>query len=117
MLKTVKAKKAVAKPHVKKDDNVVILSGEDKGKKGRVLQVSRTKGTAFVEGVNYVKRHQRPSKKIGKGGIIQKEGAVSLSKIGLLCSKCNKVTRATFVVHGSETSRICTLCNEPLGRK
>ncbi len=117
MLKTLKAKRAVEKPHVKKDDTVVILTGDDAGKKGRVLQVNPSKGQAYIEGVNYTKRHQKPSKKIGKGGIIQKEGPVTLSRVGLVCSKCNKVTRATIVVQNGETSRICKLCNEPIGRK
>ncbi len=117
MLKSVKAKRAVAKPHVKKDDTVVILTGEDSGKKGRVLQVKPDKGQVFVEGVNYVKRHQRPSKKIGKGGIIQKEGAIFLSRVGLLCGACNKVTRAVIVDQKGEKARVCKLCNEPIGRK
>ncbi len=117
MLKTLKQRKAVAKPIVKKDDNVIILSGEDRGKKGRVLQVVASKGQAFIEGVNYIKRHQRPSKKIGKGGIIQKEGPVALSKVALLCTRCNKITRAHIVELKDEMSRVCALCNEPIGRK
>ncbi|RCK78489.1 MAG: LSU ribosomal protein L24p (L26e) [Candidatus Ozemobacter sibiricus] len=117
MLKTVKARRSVAKPHVKKDDTVIILSGEDAGKKGRVLEVRPEKGQVFVEGVNYVKRHQRPTKKIGKGGIIQKEGAIFLSRVGLLCGACNKVTRAKIVDQQGELARVCKLCNEPLGRK
>lgn len=117
MLKSVKMKRAVVKAHVKKDDNVLVLLGEDAGKKGRVLQVIPTKGQVVVEGIHYVKRHTRPSKKIGKGGIVQKEGAIALSRVALFCSACNSETRATFVVHNSETSRICKLCKEPIGRK
>lgn len=117
MLKTVKMKRAVKKPHVKKDDNVLILIGEDAGKQGRVLQVLPTKGQCVVEGIHFVKRHTRPSKKIGKGGIVQKEGAIALSRVALYCSSCKCETRATFVVHQSETSRICKLCKEPIGRK
>ncbi len=117
MLKTVKRKRAVERPHVKKDDQVVVLLGEDAGKQGRVLQVLPTKGKVVVEGVNYVKRHQRPSKKIGKGGILEKEAAIALGRVALLCGKCNKVTRAKVVVQNNETNRICRLCNEPIGRK
>lgn len=117
MLKTVKLKRAVEKPHVKKDDTVQVNAGEDAGKKGRILQVIPRKGMVVVEGVNYVKRHTRPSKKIGKGGIIQKEGAIAIGKVSLFCSKCNSETRATVVTHQNETSRICKLCKEPIGRK
>lgn len=117
MLKSVKMKRAVEKPHVKKDDTVVVLWGDDSGKKGRVLSVKPTKGLVVVEGVNFVKRHTRPSKKIGRGGIVQKEGSIALGKVALYCSKCNNETRAVFVSHQSETSRICKLCKEPIGRK
>jgi large subunit ribosomal protein L24 len=117
MLKSVKAKREVLKPHVKKDDTVLVTRGEDAGKKGRVLQVLPVKGMVVIEGVNYVKRHQRPSKKIGRGGIIQKEGAIAIGRVALFCTKCNSETRATIVAHSNETSRICKLCKEPIGRK
>lgn len=117
MLKSVKARRAVEKPHVKKDDTVVVLWGEDEGKKGRVLSVNREKGQAFVEGVNFIKRHQRANKKIGKGGIVEKEGAVSLSKLALLCGSCNKHTTAKYIDLKGEKARVCSQCNEPLGRK
>ena len=110
-------KRSVEKPHVKKDDMVVVLSGTDKGKKGRVLTVNREKGVAYVEGVAYMKKHSRPSKKMGKGGIVEKEGPVALSKLGLFCSNCNKVSRAVMVAHKDEKSRVCTGCKEPLGRQ
>ena len=110
-------KRSVKKAHVKKDDTVVILSGASKGKKGRVLVIDREKGTACVEGTAYIKKHTRPSKKMGKGGIVKKEGPIALSKLGLFCSHCNKVSRATMVSHKNEKSRVCTGCNEPIGRQ
>lgn len=117
MLKTVKARRAVKNPHVKKDDTVVVLWGDDSGKKGRVLEVNPGKGTCVVEGVNYVKRHQKPTKKIGKGGIISKEHSIPLSKVALFCAKCNDTTHASFVSHDKELSRVCVTCKEPIGRK
>jgi len=117
MLKTVKRKRAVKKPHVKKDDTVKVLRGDDRGKKGRVLQVLPSKGMVIVEGVHYVKKHQRPSKKIGRGGIIKKEGPISISNVALFCNNCNSSTRAIIVTHQNETSRICKLCKEQIGRK
>ncbi|MBF0500110.1 MAG: 50S ribosomal protein L24 [Candidatus Riflebacteria bacterium] len=117
MLKTVKARRAVEKPHIKKDDTVIVIAGDDTKKKGRVLQVLRLKGMVVVEGVNYVKRHQKPSKKIGRGGIVQKEGPIAISRVALFCGKCNSNTRAKFVSHETEVSRVCKECNEPIGRK
>lgn len=117
MHKKEKAKRAVAKPHVKKDDLVVVLSGEDKGKKGKVLAVIAEKGQALVEGVSLMKRHTRPNRNIGKGGIVEKEGPVAISNLGLLTPDGKKLTRATFVKQGEEKNRICAKTNEPLGRK
>ncbi|MBF0546442.1 MAG: 50S ribosomal protein L24 [Candidatus Riflebacteria bacterium] len=118
MRKNLKKNRAVAKPHVKKDDTVLVLSGDDSGKKGRVLQVYKGRGMVVVEGVNYVKKHSRPSKKMGKGGIVKKEGPIAISNVALFCSKCNDVTRAVVVAHtNEEISRVCRECKEPIGRK
>ena len=117
MHKKIKARRGVEKPHIKKDDQVVILAGDDKGKKGRVLSVNAEKGTAVVEGVNYIKRHTRPGKNIGKGGIVEKEGPIALGKIGLLTPDGSKLTRAKFVKQADEKNRVCATTNEPLGRK
>jgi large subunit ribosomal protein L24 len=117
MHKKLKARRAVAKPHIKKDDMVVVLSGEYKGKKGRVLTVIAEKGQAFVEGVNFIKRHTRPSKNVGKGGIIEKEGPIAISNLGLLTPDGKKLTRAQIVKQGDEKNRVCAKTNEPLGRK
>ncbi len=117
MAKKLKVDRSVKHPHIKKDDQVVILAGEDKGKKGRVLSVDAKSGTAIVEGVNYIKRHTRPSKTMGKGGIVEKEAAVALSKIGLLTPDGNKLTKAKIVKNNDVKSRVCAQTNEPLGRK
>ncbi|MDD2998922.1 MAG: 50S ribosomal protein L24 [Erysipelotrichia bacterium] len=117
MHKKIKARRAVEKPHVKKDDQVVILAGDDKGKKGRVLSVNPEKGVAVVEGVNYVKRHTRPSKNIGKGGIVEKEGPVAIGKLGLLTPDGSKLTHAKIIKQGEEKNRVCVITNEPIGRK
>lgn len=117
MHKKIKARRGVEKPHIKKDDQVVILAGDDKGKKGRILSVDAEKGTAVIEGVNYIKRHTRPGKNIGKGGIVEKEGPIAISKVGLLTPDGSKLTRAKFVKQGDEKNRICVTTNEPLGRK
>lgn len=117
MHKKIKARRAIAKPHIKKDDQVVVLSGEDKGKKGRVLSVDAEKGMAVVEGVNYIKKHTKPNKTAGKGGIVEKEGAVFISNLGLLTPDGSKLTRAKIVKQGAEKNRVCARTNEVLGSK
>ena len=117
MHKKIKARRAVEHPHVKKDDQVVILSGDDKGKKGRVISVNAEKGTAIVEGVNRIKRHTKPSKSMGKGGIVEKEAGIALGKIGLISTKEGSLTHAKHVVQNGEKVRVDAKTNEPLGRK
>ena len=77
------------KLHVKKDDMVMVMSGDDKGKKARVLEVITAKGKAFVEGVNVIFRHTKPqtNKDNAQGGIIKKEAAIPVSKLQLLDPK------------------------------
>lgn len=117
MHKKSKMRRAVAKPHIKKDDKVVVLLGDDKGKKGRVLSVMSDKGQAIVEGINYIKRHTKPNKQVGKGGIIKKEGPIAISNLGLLTPDGSKLTSAKIVKQGAEKNRVCKKTNEPLGRK
>jgi len=78
---------------IKKDDMVVVTSGKNKGDKGRVLKVVREKDTVIVEGVNRIKRHQKPTPKNREGGIIEKEAPIHVSKVMLLDSKADKPTR------------------------
>lgn len=79
---------------IRKGDQVRVIAGRDKGKTGRVLSVNARKNTASVEHVQMLKRHTRPnpSKQI-KGGIVEREGSISLSNLMLVCSSCGKPTR------------------------
>jgi len=81
------------KIHVKSGDKVVILSGRDKGKKGKVMEVSPTEGKLIVEGCNIISRHVKPRKKGKPGGIIKAESAMYSAKVMLVCPKCDKPTR------------------------
>ena len=87
------------KMHIRKDDNVVIVAGKDKGKTGKVLRTEPRRGRVFVEGLNVVKRHQRPrtlkdTQRGGEaGGIIEKEGPIDISNVMLLDPTDNKPTR------------------------
>ena len=80
------------KLHVKKNDTVVVVSGKDAGKTGEVLKVYPKTGRVLVQGVNIVKKHQKPSRANAQGGIIEKEGAIYSSKVMLYCTKCKNAT-------------------------
>lgn len=101
------------KVHVKKGDMVVVLTGKDVGKKGKVLNVEPHKGRVFVEGVNIVKRHTRPTQKMPQGGIVEKEAPVASSNVMLVCSRCKSPTRLgkTILADGSK-ARVCKKCGE-----
>ena len=83
--------------NIKKDDNVIVISGSDKGKKGKVLKVFPKDGRALVQGVNVVKRHQRQTQK-EQGGIVSKESPIQLSNIAHVDPKSGKATRIGFKV-------------------
>jgi len=80
---------------VRKNDNVIVIAGRDRGKRGRVLRVLPDKGRVVVEGVNFVKKHTRanPQRNI-KGGIIEHEAPVHASNVQIVCPECGKTTRA-----------------------
>jgi large subunit ribosomal protein L24 len=81
------------KLHIKKGDSVMVIAGESKGQKGRVLSVDRTKDKAFVEGVNMVSKHTKPNSKAPQGGIIKKEAPIHLSNLMLIDPASGKPTR------------------------
>jgi len=98
---------------IKKEDIVVVLSGKDKGKQGRVLSVIPKKDQVIVEKVNMIKRHMRPNRTYTQGGIIEKEGPIHRSKVMLVCPRCNKPTRIANVVLGDGRKvRGCKKCKE-----
>ncbi len=82
---------------IKRGDNVVVLAGRDKGRKGQVTQVMPRQGRAIVAGVNLVKRHTKPSQK-GEGGILNKEASIDLSNLAIADPKDGKPTRVGFKV-------------------
>ena len=119
------AKKKPAEPvriDIKKNDTVKVLSGRDKGKQGRVLQVDRDRGKLLVEHVMMVKRHTRPnpSRQI-KGGIAERESPIAVSNVMVVCPQCGPVRVAHHVDHaaGGKTrrSRVCRKCGRSLDVK
>ncbi|MEX2103725.1 MAG: 50S ribosomal protein L24 [Bacilli bacterium] len=84
--------------HVKKGDTVIVITGKDKGKKGRILQAIPTKGRIVVEGVNFVKKHSKPSQHNPQGGIVEQEAAIDSSNVMLVDPKSGKPTRVGYKV-------------------
>ena len=103
---------SLAKLNVKKGDTVVVLSGKDKGKQGKVIEAQPKKGKVIVEGVNKVKRHTKPSQKYPQGGIIQKEAPLNACKVMLVCPACKKATRTGKKEVNGKMVRACKKCGE-----
>lgn len=102
------------KLHVKKDDTVVVISGDDKGKKGKVLKVSPAERKIIVDGVNVVTKHAKPRKQGEAGGILKVEGAIYADKVQLFCEKCGKATRVAHKPQDGKKIRVCVKCGAEL---
>jgi large subunit ribosomal protein L24 len=102
---------------IKKNDPVLVIAGDDKGKRGKVLKTFPDKGRAIVEGVNFIKRHTRARKQGQKSGILEKEAPVSVTNLMVVCSKCDKGVRVgARVLPDGRRVRICRSCGEMLDK-
>ena len=101
----------INKLNVRTGDTVVVISGDEKGKKGKVLHASPKAGRVVVEGIAMVKKHQKPRGQGMPGGIIQKEAAIHASTVMLVCGKCGKATRhAHKTLDNGKKVRLCKKC-------
>ena len=99
------------KLHIRKDDTVVVLSGKDKGKKGKVLETSPKEQKVIVEGINMVTKHVKPRRQGETGGIVKAEGAMYAAKVMVVCPSCGKPTRVAHKVLDNGTKkRACKKC-------
>ena len=96
--------------NIKKNDTVIVLSGKDKGKTGKVQQTLPASGKVLVEGVNMATCHVRPRKQGEQGGIIRREAPIYVCKVMRVCPKCNKPTRAAYKLTDGKKVRVCKLC-------
>ena len=96
--------------NIKKDDKVVVLSGKDKGKEGKILSADPKALKVTVEGVNVATKHQKPRKQGEEGGIIRRETPIYASKVMLVCPKCGKPTRVGHTVVDGKKVRACKKC-------
>ena len=95
---------------IRKDDNVLVIAGKDKGKKGKVLRSLPIDGRLVVEGVNIRKKHVRAKKAGQKGQIVEMPSALSVSNIKIICRKCYKATKVKYRVEGKNKTRVCKKC-------
>ena len=99
---------------IKKGDTVKVLSGNDKGKTGEVLEVLPKADKIVVKGVNVRKKHVKPRKAGEEGGIISVECAIPSSKVNVVCPKCGKVTKVGYTVEKDQKVRVCKKCGAKL---
>jgi large subunit ribosomal protein L24 len=98
--------------HVRKGDQVVVVAGKEKGKRGRVLRLLTSKERVVIERINLVKRHTKPTQRSPRGGILEKEAAVPVSNVSLWCTKCVRARRARAEIDSAnkKKQRVCTKC-------
>ena len=102
--------------HIRKNDNVMVMAGKDKGKTGKVLRINRKTDRIIVEKVNMIKRHVRPSQKT-KGGIMERESPIHVSNVMIYCDKCAKAVRVgTKILEDGKKTRYCKKCDEVLDK-
>jgi len=107
----------MAGAHVRRGDLVAVISGRDRGKRGKVLRVLNDRGRVMVEKINMIKRHQRPTQKLRQGGIIEREGALALANVLLVCGRCDRPSRTGIKVLGDgRRIRVCKRCGESIDK-
>ncbi len=99
--------------NIRKNDNVLVITGKDKGKKGKIRFVYTKGNRVLVEGVNFIKMHSKARAQVKQAGIIEREVPISVSNVMFLCSKCNKPARIGYRVLGDgRKTRFCRVCDE-----
>jgi large subunit ribosomal protein L24 len=100
--------------NIRKDDKVIVLSGKDKGKEGKVLSADPKGGKVIVEGVNVASKHVKPKKQGDQGGIIKMETPIYVCKVMVVCPKCGKPTRVAHKLVNGKSVRVCKKCGADL---
>ena len=100
--------------NIRKDDTVIVLSGKERGKKGKVLATMPQTGKVIVEGVNMATRHTKPRRQGETGGIVKREAAIASCKVQVVCPKCSKGTRVAHKIEGDKKVRVCKHCGAEL---
>ena len=104
----------MAKLNIKTDDTVIVLSGDDKGTKGKVIATSPKEGKVIVEGANVVHKHVKARRQGENSAIVDTEGAIYACKVALYCPKCDKGVRVKHVVKDGKKIRVCAKCGQEI---
>jgi large subunit ribosomal protein L24 len=99
---------------IKKGDTVLVISGKDRGRKGKVLKAFPSERKVLVEGINLRKKHQRPRREGEKGQIVQIPAPIDISNLKLICPKCGKATRVGYKIVEEKKYRICKKCGQEI---
>ena len=102
------------KVHVKRDDTVIVISGDDKGVKGKVIAVSPEEGKVIVEGANMQTKHVKPRRQGEAGGIVKVEGAMYADKVAVYCNECKAGRRTKTVIENGKKVRVCAKCGKKI---
>ena len=103
--------------HVRWGDTVAVISGRERGKRGKVLRVLPTGGRVLVEKINMMKKHQRPTQKLRQGGIIERESLLALSNVLVVCARCDKPSRSGIKrLADGRKLRVCKRCGESIDK-
>jgi len=97
---------------IKKGDQILVISGKDRTKKGKVLRSIPKEGRILVEGINIRKKHQKPKKSGEKGQIVELPGLIQVSNVKLICPKCGKAVRAGYKLIAGKKVRVCKKCEQ-----
>jgi len=99
---------------IKKGDTILVISGKDRGRKGKALKVFPKEGKILVEGINLRKKHQKPKRTGEKGQIVTLPGLINISNVKLICPKCGKATRVGYIIVENKKYRICKKCGQEI---
>ena len=97
---------------IKKDDNVLVISGKDKGKTGKVRFAFPKDNNLIIEGVNFQKKHSKAKGAVKQAGIIEREAPIPISNVALVCPECNEWTRVGSTIADGRKVRVCKRCGE-----
>ena len=100
--------------NIKKNDTVLVITGKDKGKQGKVVQVLTKKDAVIVSGVNMVKKAMKRRSQQDAGGIAEVEAPIHISNVGIVCKKCNRPVKIGYKLDGDKKIRVCRKCGEAL---
>jgi large subunit ribosomal protein L24 len=100
---------------IRKEDNVLVIAGKDKGKKGKIRFVYPRQNRVLIEGVNMIKTHSRARQQVKQAGLIEREAPINISNVMLVCTRCNKPARVGFkILDDGRKVRICRSCKEAI---